>query len=683
MPSNHYSAFDRGFDLGHVDVPPTQSPVLSRRLASRPSRKSPLRMIAAVAAVATMILTALAVVAPALQPGLTELPIRVDAGEQEITYELSHFGESYMKTTNYAYQGNRTLTEGLNPWWGARQTNYGEYIVRTVYPFITSYELESGFTTPDTDPGFGLQTMARMHIAAKNLTSMGTADSKDPIFIPILDDTTPGGGNVTLQWRSDVMTPQEVADMKAVVSSHFARTYYGAPRYASLADDGYFNELYGHMTFDRAAAMTYLDLPGVGDLRAEFNTSNAGNAIGDLWLNDWGAETGGQGIYDIAAAYEYSNDIKQLRLTLDPSSTANLIKVRIWSLSWGNDALMMRYFDVSGLNRYMQSYFEDMYFNATIGVNSADIDTSYYMQYAILGWADQTTGKAAWMLEPMHLDYVGSSDPLPAWQSRFNPYDPEQTDATRLSLLPGTTMYGQQVSYYTAPSHWNLNSGEKLTVKLPTRNAVGYAPYVGASDVLSVAKVAEINTHAYWGEWVLGNCVPGLSSYYNPVTKTITVNGPTAFSQNANPSYPALNYTGVPQFVFDVSKVSSYDVKVLPVGGPYFASVAYTVNVTAKNLNGTATAWDGSLTLTSNIGGAVFGSTTHTFTNNAYWQTTVTFPSPVPAAYVNATDTWFAADVGGSQGPFEVHAIPQFGLLVVPLVGAVAVFAVLRRRKTE
>ena len=686
MPTNHYSAFDRGFDLGHVDVPPTRSPVLERRPISRAPARHPWRKMMAIAAMVTMIATSFAIV-------VQTAPWKSDAGDspaetlapgpREVTYEIGHFFESYLKNTNYAYQGNRTNTPGLNPWWDARVTNYKELIVRNTYPFVLGYTLESGMTNADIDPGFGVHSLARLHIAAKNLTTMGTAHTMDPIFIPILNPNTPGGGNVTLQWRSDVATAKEIADIKSISGNgHFARTYYGAPR-INLIDDGYWNELYGHMTFDREAAKTYLGLPGVGDLMTEFTAANSGNAIGLLWLNDWITETGGGGIYDIAAAYEYSNDIRQVVLTMDPTSLPDLLNIRIWSISWGNDMMLMRYFDVSGLNKYMETYFEDMYFNATIGVASADIDTSYYVQYAMLGWNDQVTGKAAWMLEATNIDYVGSADPPPAWQSRFNPYDPEQTDATRLSLLPGTIMYGQQVSYYTTPMFWNLASGERIIVQLPTRMEVGYAGYVGTSDALNAAKAVELNGHAYWGEMVLGNGLPDMDSYYNGATKTLTINGPTSWTRNQNPSYPELNYTGEPQFIFDITRVSTYDITVLPVQAVYIVGDVYTLNVTARDLNGTAVPWDGTITLSSNDPLIVLGDTTHTFTNTSYWETTVTFGTVSWNTYVNGTDTWFPMDIDGVKGPIVATGIPEFGLLVIPVIGAALMFAVYRKRRKD
>ena len=148
--------------------------------------------------------------------------------------------------------------------------------------------------------------------------------------------------------------------------------------------------------------------------------------------------------------------------------------------------------------------------------------------------------------------------------------------------------------------------------------------------------------------------------------------------RNPNPSNNLINYTGVPVFILDVSKVSSYDVTMVEAG-PYVAGSTYHVNVTAKNLNGTAVAWDGTVNLESN--GAVFGSSTHTFTNNAYWETTVVFPTIRPDNYVYANDTWFSLDVTGSLGPIPSTGIPEFGLLVIPVVGAAVMFAMFKRRR--
>jgi len=617
----------------------------------------------------------------------SEQPVEIYAGEREVSYELSNFFESYKKNPSDATQGNRTLTLGLNTWWTVRNTKYGEFVIRNTYPFVTSYGVYSAITTPNIDGGFAMQTLARMKINARNITTMGTSVANDPIFIPILTPAAPGGGTVTVQWRSDFLTgPNNIVGTdlyKLKMGTYFANSYYGAPK-LTLTDDGYWNALYGHMTFDRPSAKRFLGLPGTGNLITEWNNAEATyGARGDLWMSDWLNETGGAGIYDIEAAYDYSNDIRQLVMILDPASTADSLVVRLWSISWGNDMMLMRYFDVSGINTYLQSYFEDMYLNITIGPTMAQLETSYATQFAMYAWNDQTTGKASWMLEATHIDYAGTTYAPPAWQSRYDPYDPDVTTTTRLSLLPGTTMYGQRVSYYTTPVLWNLVSGEELTIKLPTRQVVGYQGYVGASNSLNAAKVIELNSHSYWGEMMLGDCTPSMNSYYDPASKEITIVGPTSFVRNPNPDTPEINESGVPQFLFDVSRVSSYDVKVLPVGGPYQTGVPYAVNVTAKDINGTAVAWDGTISLTSSDGLAVFGQTSHTFANNAYWETTVTFGTISPNTYVNWTDTWFPVDLGGVKGPMTVTGIPEFGLFVIPVVGAVVMFAVIRRRNRE
>jgi hypothetical protein len=491
----------------------------------------------------------------------SDVPAKIMAGPRTVTYEIDHIGESYMKNADITnYQGNRTRTEGLNIWWTVRLSGYGEYVVHNSYPFVTAYALESQYTKATIDPGFGLTTMARMHIVAANLPTMGTAKGMDPIFVPVLNPASPGGGNVTIQWRSDVASDQEMIQLKAVTSTYFGRVYYGAPRIA-VTDDGYWNLIYGHMTFDAAAAKTYLGLAGGADLVTEFNTANAGNAIGNLWLADWMGESAAGGKYDTEAAYEYANDIRQVVLKLDPASTPTLLKVRLWSLSWGNDAYLMRMFDASGLNTHLLSYFEDMYFNATIGVSSANVETSYYMQYAMLAWANPNTGVGAWNLESMHIDYVGTTAVAPTWVSRFNPYDPDvHPELTRLSLLPGTTHYGQQVNYYTSPAYWPLVTGEKITCKLPTRTFFGYDPYLGATDALSATKVTELNSHSYIGQAVLGASIPDLTPYYSAATKTITLTGPTTYVRNPNPQpgASALNYTGVPTFNIDVVRVTNY-----------------------------------------------------------------------------------------------------------------------------
>jgi hypothetical protein len=260
----------------------------------------------------------------------------------------------------------------------------------------------------------------------------------------------------------------------------------------------------------------------------------------------------------------------------------------MYTVSWGSDVYMMRMFDASGLNKYMESYFEDMYFNATIVSDSANIETSYYMEYAIEAWANPTTGAPAWSLQAQHIDYVGTASTAPTWVSKFNPYDPEQhPEMVMTSYLPGTTRYGQNVDYYVTPMYWPLIAGETLSFKLPTRDFYGYTPYIGTSDALNAGKVTELQGHGVSGAAVLGTCTPNMLPYYTPGTKTVLFTGPTTYGRDPSPINPALNYSGVPELIIEVSQLTTFNLP-LQVGWN-LVSVPLVHSYKASTLPGLAT----------------------------------------------------------------------------------------------
>jgi hypothetical protein len=133
-----------------------------------------------------------------------------------------------------------------------------------------------------------------------------------------------------------------------------------------------------------------------------------------------------------------------------------------------------------------------------------------------------------------------------------------------------------------------------------------------------------------WGELVLGpGTLPSAlygNTYYNATNKILTINGPTSWTGNMNPhvGYTTLYETCVPKLMFDVAKVSTYQMDF--VGGMPTGPGVYTLRVTAKNVTGSTVAdWNGTVNLTV-TGAATLGAIAHVFAPSeaGIWQTTLT-----------------------------------------------------------
>jgi hypothetical protein len=503
------------------------------------------------------------------------------------------------------------------------------------------------------------------------------------------------------------LTGQEMADIRTG-GTHYANTYYGVstgpPNPSPVQNDGYWHELQGYLDFNRDAAKHYLGLAGSGDLRTEWNTTTSNSAEGhDIeidWITKFLTEggSGADGIYDTYTAYDYSNDVRNLRNILDwRNSTADSIRIRIWTISWGNDVLMPRYLEACNVTPYWQTWNEDWYLNATIGPEGADFDMRATIFYNMGAWKDSDVFIGSWGISAEHLDWCPNSGPSHlAYSSPYNDYDPGATNIMRPSYSPGTTQYGNDVSFWVAPLIMNMTANEKFVIQLPggstqADDVLGYMPYVGASDDISLqAKRDELAADSYWGEMVLGNCTPSMTSNYDAATKTITINGPldSWASRKPNQGDSSLLEEGCPSFSFAVSNVSDYTVAI-ESAAEYVPGVPYTLTITAKNLSDTTvTGWNGTVNLECTDSGATFGASSHAFvpaTDAGVWTTTITFTQD-GTWDIYANDSWFPLDVNGMESG-GVIVVPEFPVILIPIVGAIAMFLVVRnsskRRKEE
>lgn len=707
MPTARYSSFDRGFDLGHADVPLDRTPVLDRKISSGMPQGAPWKKVLAMAMVAIMVATAFVMLAPVAKPPASapveETPAHTQApGAREVTYTISNIGESYLKDSRDVdgARGNHGSTPGLSEWWFKRKAAYSDTVVHNSTPYSIAYNPESSLNNYNgvTHLSFGTYSFFRLTIDAKNITTVATGPNKDPLFLPVLGSLASDGGTVRLNWHFTYLTSSDVTAMLAGTS--YVNTYYGVTPSAlsplgnpSYANDGWYYEHSGTMSLDRAAAQKILGLPGSADLRTDFTTANTAGALNNSFRLHYWNEGSPDQIYDTKASYDYSINTGPSNcyfLKLDPSSTPDLLVVRVWGYTWGMDALMIsRYMEVAGLDVNFQGWPEDWYFNATISSNGADIYNRMTVAYHMTTWKDSTWWGPCYELGAQHDDYNDYDGPY--WLSRFTPYMAYRGyTPLKTQWEPGTNNIGANVAFWVTPRLWNLATGEKLILKLPTQAMMGYIPYKGSvSDVFpkngggNDAKAAELNTHQMWGEMVLG---PGTfpstlysTTYYDAGNKTLTMVGPTSLPRNPDSVFANLNETGSPSFMLDISKVSHYELSV--VGGTPSAPGTYTLTVTAKNITGAVvTDWNGTVNLVA-TGPATFGQNSHTFvpSDAGVWSTTLTITG-YGSVVITSKDSLFYLDVFDT---LSINSIPEFPTLLIPVMAAAAMIVVFIRRRDK
>lgn len=634
----------------------------------------------ALAIVGIMIISSMALIAPSIEMdnGDSEEEITAsieNGGSREETIKISHFFDSFLKPTDYSQLGRHNGTSGLNSWFALR-TAYQEYTLRDNYPYLVVYYPYSEKVVPEVSAGYQITSTYRMAVTTKNVTECNTTyyDSNlrgDPGYLPLRGDPTINGSWVNMSLYMTYLTTQEMNDIYRV-GNHYANFYYGVPIRRTPApsmDDGYWHEVQGYFDINRPAAQKYFNLNGTGDLRDEWNwttmDSMFSNDIELDWRSEWTLEGSAGGKYDIYTAYDYPNDIRAHRSILDwANSTSDMLRVRLWSVSWGNDCYLPRLLEAQNIIPNWQAWSEDWYLNATIGPDMADFEQRYTTWYHPSASKDPNVFMGSWAFEAEHLDWTANNPIHTSYPSPFNDYDPvAHPEMKRTSYSPGTMEYGNATSYFVAPLIMNLSDGDKMIIELPTNDVIGYTPYRGIGDNISTPwKRNEIADRAYWGELVLGACNPSMNANYDAATKTITLEGPIDFYASRIPN--AVNTSnlaeGCPSFSFAVSTVSSYTETI--EAGQKETGVPYTVTVTAKNLSdATAIGWNGTVHLSCSDPGASFpGGDSHTFvpaSDNGVWTTTVQF-SRGGDFYINATDEWFAADVTGSIQVAVVDVIP-------------------------
>ncbi len=674
----------RKVSTGVVDVPSTRSDASESKITSR-NWSCELRMkFLAFTVVAIMVVAGFVMLAPVLKPNhdksqTTPEENRADVatgGTHYLNTTISNMFESYQKVMTPT-GGFQTGAPGINDWWAVRQTMYGDVIVRNQYPYVIG---TSPYSAEVPAPGvsmpimrYGLYSFYRTTIDSPSTPTIGTGPNTPLGFVPILGTpwstySAMSGGWVNWSYYLTYATSADIAAAQA--GTGYMNTYYGVTPAQFIftganTNDGWYVDFQGKADFNRAAAKKFLGLTGSTDLRTQFISNNTGVNLGKMnasWSAFWTMDGSSTGHNDTYTAYDYSLDYLPLQmfLSVDPSSTANKLVLRIYGIVWGVEFLMLRYIDRAGIYSKGMASPEDWYLNGTASPGGTDIKSRMVGVYSMLAWKDTGFFSPAWYLDCMHVDYAPNNAMHNGaggkWISRYNPYMATKIyKPTYMTWSPGTLTYGTGCVYPFPPMDQNLLANEKIVVQLPdaSRSVAGYMPYKGAgtSDALTAAKLAELNSHLVWGELGLGSTFPTtLRSpvYYNHTTKTLTLNGPLTFARNPNTAFPALNATGSPSISFDVMRVSNYAMTIQEAA-PYNAGQTYHLQLTAMNVTGaTMTDWNGTVELTQN-GGVLLGDLSHTFTpaDAGVWTTTMQFSDP-SLWRVDATDSWYPFDVTGT-----------------------------------
>src|SRR4030042_179705 len=147
--------------------------------------------------------------------------------------------------------------------------------------------------------------------------------------------------------------------------------------------------------------------------------------------------------------------------------------------------------------------------------------------------------------------------------------------------------------------------------------------------------------------------------------------------------HATLEQTGSPLTVMAVSEVSNYTMRIVEAA-PYYTGVAYTVEVVAKNYTGvTVLDWNGTGDLAVLEGDATLGTPSHTYIDaeDGVFTTTITF-NTVGDVVIGSEDSGFPLDIFG-EITIPAILIPEFPMLLIPVIGAIAIFVAIRKRKAQ
>lgn len=545
------------------------------------------------------------------------LPVQRSDGQS-----IAHISSSASRTTTYRMYD--FFEEPFADFWEYRITAYdNEQILHSDYPRVYALMLGNDMDVfnypPNADYKDWYQLCApyRLNITAKNVKEWNTSGvtggawQDSALIVPIINSKAGlKPGNISFDWYWQYMNFTDNQDLYKGTSHYNAE--YGIPAHVisnpispgnPSACDGWYGYVKSQMTFDRDAAVKYLDGPKTTDLIAWYNQGANAKQIMNAWAAYWNQK--GNFDWDIWTAYEYQlwneGPFNVLNTTY---STSDKLVIDTFMGSWGWEEFMMRLLDIGNVTPNFQvESIEDTHFNGKINATSADINFDGVAQYSLTGWGFKEPGlnytSFSWMIESSAPDYVsnagyGMYPPTDTgWSSPFEFYsNTVNPTLTRKCELPGTPMYGKNCSYWVAPEKWSLSGGEQIVIQLPdsSTEVLGYKP----KEVINFDDIGEMNLYAYWGNMTYQGGDLDANTVYDKTTNTVTVTGPAvpAATYNTSIAGQSLLTRGFPAWYFGVYSppdflppVSSIMVYAYNGEGIWYVSNA-TVKISAEEPDG-------------------------------------------------------------------------------------------------
>jgi hypothetical protein len=405
----------------------------------------------------------------------------------------------------------------------------------------------------------------RWNVNSVNMANIGVAD---PEFMPVLGTPVVPGASATLDiyfeyldsdWWYGYWHPYWNFSNDIFELGQKADGYYLGVKYTAV--------------MNREAAESWLGLP-MGEDPTDWWMTNSASYL-TAW-SDWISYEGNVRL-DIYSGYEwpYSDMGTKAKLIVLPGGD---IMLEIGHLSWGYEVLMTRWFTEIDLCRH-EPYYEDASLSIAYHPDWTDLAFDAVCQYNLhaIRANQSTTNEGAWVWEPQLIDYVDSSTGHP---SKFDPWMSE----TYRSWNAGDPQFGREVAYESGVQYFNLTDYQRFVIQMPLGDDVlGYyaqpVPFNAITRII-IGRPSDYgitypryprgdgsiyNYEAYWplmyngtmslgwvGNWT-GN--PDLGAMYEPVTNTVTIQGPATFD-NTHHDNGAL-YHGAPWIEFNVTPMVS------------------------------------------------------------------------------------------------------------------------------
>ena len=325
--------------------------------------------------------------------------------------------------------------------------------------------------------------------------------------------------------------------------------------YRSAADGYDLGTIYT-VEMNRQAAEQWIGLPQTDDVATWWATNNASyTADWQAWVDDQG-----NNVYDIFCGYEWTYDINggTWATLVEEGGTGN-VTLTIAHIALGFEILMTRWMTAVEVSP-LEPYYEDFTLYANYSKYVANVSTDGVAQYSLHAVkANGTVDSAAWVWEPAKIDYITK----PGRPSDYRPY----ANKMYTSWNAGDTYIGQQVSYEQTPTWFNLTTGDKLIIQLPTTTVPGYKGVAltdldienaAAGDMTGMYAIMANGTMDlgyFVTDWPEGTGLD-LTTVYNAGTKTLTIDGPQGFN-NFWHTPTGILYHGVPWIEFDITPLKA------------------------------------------------------------------------------------------------------------------------------